>query len=65
MTMQNVRERCYDIREATTAIMGYIDLGNLERAAELAKRVDQMALKMLIDATEAAKGTPDYKPNPF
>lgn len=65
MTMQDVREWCYDIRHYTTSVMGYIELGRLEKAAECAKRVDEMALKMLIDATEAAKGTPDYKPNPF
>jgi len=65
MTMQDVRERCYDARQAMEAVLGYIDLGNSEKAVENAKRVDNLLLKTLIDATEATKGTPDYKPNPF
>ena len=65
ITMQDVRERCYDARQAIVAVLGYIDLGNSERAIENAKRVDNLLLKTLIDASEAAKSTPDYKPNPF
>ena len=65
ITMQDVRERCYDARQAMVGVLGYIDLGNSERAIENAKRVDRLLLKTLIDAGEAAKGTPDYKPNPF
>jgi hypothetical protein len=65
MTMQDIREHCYDIQHFTTAALGYIELGMLERAVENVKRVDEMARKMLLDATEAAKGTPDYKPEPY
>jgi DNA-binding NtrC family response regulator len=65
ITMQDVRERCYSARHYIEAVRGYIDLGNPEKADEFAKKVDEMVLKMLVDATEAAKGTPDYKPNPF
>jgi len=72
--MQDVRERCYDLRGFTIAIVGYIELFKdgvankaecLERALDAAKKADQMALQTQLDATEAAKGTPDYRPEPY
>jgi hypothetical protein len=32
---------------------------------EYAEKINDLLLRMLIDAREEAKGTPDYKPNPF
>jgi hypothetical protein len=65
ITMQDVRERCYDIDHLTIQVMGYIELGHLEKATEIAKKVREIAVKTLFDATEAAKGTPDYRREPY
>ena len=65
MTMQDVRERCYDIRHYLPQIIVYAQLGQMEKAEGAFQKVDDMAFKMLIDATEAAKGTPDYRPEPY
>jgi DNA-binding NtrC family response regulator len=65
MTPQKRSEMCYDIREYTRAARGFMELGDKEKACEFLERIDEMTLKLLVDARQEAKGTPDYKPRPF
>lgn len=65
MTAQQRSEVCYNARQQMLSLLGYIDLGKPEKATEYAEKINDLLLRMLIDAREEAKGTPDYKPNPF
>lgn len=65
MTPQKRSEMCYDIRCYTSSVLGLLELGDKEKAYGLIEKIDELVLRLLVDARVAAEGTPDYKPFPF
>ena len=57
MTMQNVNENCYWIRNEIVSAKGFLALGQLDKALECLDRADDMALKTIKGAIDASKST--------
>ncbi len=65
ITPQKLSEILYAIRGYTTEVFCSLELGNIEQALKSFGKLDELTLRLMIEARIKAKGMPDYKSGPF